>query len=155
MGLGAPRRAGPVGLWRIVGASRLILSPVVTMRRMLLWISSGLKSLCGSIQAPASIPATLSPARHSGSTATPPAAPSPTTATSTGFRLMAILFASPRRPTNRLGRFIHALHIRRSREPRTGIANDVPSLASDVAAIVRIAEGALHCVRSSGVEERL
>src|SRR5580658_7964849 len=111
MGLGPPRRAVAVGLLRMVGASRRILLPVVTMPRILLWISSALKSLCGSIQVPASMPATSRPARHSGSTATPPAAPNPTTATSTGLRVMATLLISPGGSTIRLGLLVHPLHV--------------------------------------------
>src|SRR5277367_6464406 len=155
IGLGPPRRACPVGLLRIVGASRRILLPVVINPRVLLWISSALKSLCGSIHVPASIPATFKPARHNGSTATPPAAPNPTTATSTGLRLMAISIVPPRRPAIRLGLLVHPLHVRRSRGPRAGITNDVPSLAIDIAAVMRIAERALHGIRSRRVEEPL
>ena len=102
MGCAAACRAGIDRDWCETWESRpRAFDPEVTRPRTLLWISSGLK-LCGSIQVPASIPATLRPARASGSTATPPAAPSPTTATSTGFKVIissqysVLSFQSPR-----------------------------------------------------------
>src|SRR5512132_1381899 len=92
MGCALPRVVGPVRPLRVVGISPRTLLPVVTRPRTLLKISSAWKNLPGSlvIHVPASMPATLSPARASGSTATPPAAPRPTTTTSTGLLLMAI-----------------------------------------------------------------
>src|SRR5271169_3119200 len=131
IGLGPPRRACPVGLLRMVGASRRILLPVVINPRVLLWISSALKSLCGSIHVPASIPATFNPARASGSTATPPAAPNPTTATSTGLRLMAMILTAMALPVCRvvigLDVRAHLLIVLRSRETWPRILDQVPT----------------------------
>src|ERR1700734_1591831 len=93
IGCVAACRALASGLVRKVGISFLALGTVVTRARTLLCISSGLKFFAGAIHVPASMPATFNPARASGSTATPPAAPNPTTATSTGFRLMAMVFS--------------------------------------------------------------
>src|SRR5579863_4115628 len=101
------------------------------------------------------MPATLSPARASGSTATPPAAPNPTTATSTGLRLMATMFCSPRRPMIRLGRSVHLLHIRGGCETRSGILDQIPSSEILVAAVVRIAEHAFERQPARASEERL
>src|SRR5215472_11172926 len=84
------RRADEDGPSRTVGTSRFAFGTDVRSPRTLLCSSSG-RNVRGSIQVPASSPATFSPARASGSTATPPAAPSPITETSTGFRLIAIL----------------------------------------------------------------
>src|SRR5579862_7083525 len=89
MGWICARRVGDDSLSRTVGTSRFALGTEVRSPRTLLCSSSGWK-LFGSIQVPASSPATLRPARESGSTATPPAAPRPITATSTGFKLIAI-----------------------------------------------------------------
>src|ERR1700682_1871831 len=90
MGWICARRVGEDGPSRTVGTSRFALGTDVRSPRTLLRSASG-RNVRGSIQVPASSPATLRPARASGSTATPPAAPSPITATSTGFKLIAIL----------------------------------------------------------------
>src|SRR5690242_11989333 len=90
MGWICARRVGDEGPSRTVGTSRFALGTDVSSPRTLLWSSSG-RNVRGSIHVPASSPATLRPARASGRTATPPAAPSPITTTSTGFRLIAIL----------------------------------------------------------------
>src|ERR1700674_3652253 len=89
------------------------------------------------------MPATFKPARVSGSTAKPPAPPKPTTATSTGFRLMAILYA-PRRNAVGLGLDIHPLVFRTCRRARAGIADQIPSGEIPVAAIVGISEHAFE-----------
>ena len=74
---------------RCVGTSRLAFWTAIGQSRTLLRISSGAKSFFDS-QVPASRPTTSMPACANGSTATPPAAPRPTTTTSVGFSLIAI-----------------------------------------------------------------
>src|SRR5437899_10798984 len=118
-------RLGDEGPSRTVGISRFAFCTDVSNPRTLLWISSGRK-LRGSIQVPASMPATLRPARARGRTATPPAAPRPTTATSTGLRLMAIL-RSVRRAAKGLRHFLQLLIVGGDGEARAGIAEEVPA----------------------------
>src|SRR5262249_44963263 len=122
----------------------------VTSRRTLLKISSGRK-LCGSIHVPASIPATFIPARHNGSTATPPAAPSPITATSTGLRLTAMI-ASVCRSSIRFGTRLQRLIFRRDGAGRAGIANQAPPREARVPAVVRIGEHAFESQASNARE---
>src|SRR5947207_2467935 len=118
---------------------------------MLLWISSGRK-LRGSIQVPASMPATLRPARAKGSTATPPAAPSPITATSTGFRLVAMFASIERLPVRRGGR-LHTLVLGPHGHLRAGITDEIPAGEVFVAAVGGIAEHAFEREPARAVEE--
>ena len=134
MGWICARRDGDDGPSRTVGTSRFALGTEVRSPRTLLCSSSGRK-VRGSIHVPASNPATLRPARASGRTATPPAAPRPITATSTGFRLIAILafvyyphnravkynrpYAQPRTRTPATPPASHCIDRRRRRKPQT------------------------------------
>src|SRR5579883_570673 len=142
MGWMEPRRTTPEGLLRTVGTSRFAFGTEVSRPRTLLCSSSGLK-LCGSIQVPASIPAIFKPARASGSTATPPAAPRPITATSTGFRLMAIVRPQSR-PAVRLDCDFHLLVFGRDGNARPGIADHLPAAEVGISAVVGIAEHAFQ-----------
>src|SRR5258708_283611 len=114
------RRVGWPGPVRNVGISPHPLRPVVTMRRMLLCTSSARKSP-GFIQLPASRAAIFKPARASGSTATPAAAPNPPPATSTGFRLVAMVLLPAircvRRFVQRRHRLAHLLIVGGDQEP--------------------------------------
>src|SRR5215469_13424444 len=132
------RRAGVEGSFRTVGTSRLVLGTEVTRPRTLLWISSG-RNDRGSIQPPASMPATFNPERASGSTATPPAAPSPITATSTGFSLM-LMARAVGGLVQRLGQLAHLLVVRTHRQARSRIADQIPAGEILVAAIIRVGE---------------
>src|SRR6185436_3731360 len=110
--------------------------------RTLFRISSGAKSE-GVSQVPASRPITLSPARASGSAATPPTAPRPTMTTSVPGRLIAMTrAASIQARPSRLLRGEHRVVVRgpvrgrdarvqarlvwRDRETHAGIADQVP-----------------------------
>src|SRR5947207_6648232 len=119
---------------------------------MLLWISSGRK-LRGSIQVPASMPATLRPARASGSTATPPAAPRPTTATSTGFRLVAMA-ASVCGCAHGLDRHDNLLLLGGDREPRARIADQIPAGEIPVPAVEGISEHTFERQLANAQEKR-
>src|ERR1700733_4429036 len=155
IGCVAACRALASGLVRNVGISCLALGTVVTRARTLLWISSGLKSLAGSIHVPASMPATFNPARARGRTATPPAAPNPTTATSTGFRLMAmILPVAVSGMVVRLDLHAHLLIGGRSGHARAWVSDQIPSCEILVAAIVGVAEHSFHGQPARSIEKR-
>src|ERR1700722_953812 len=147
-------------LVRKVGISCLALGTVVTRPRTLLWISSGLKSFAGSIHVPASMPATFNPARASGKTATPPAAPSPTTATSTGGRLVAMVWsrAFSGGPVGRvvIGFDFHAhlLIVGRSGKALSRVPEQIPAREILVAAVEGIAEHPFHGETPRAIEER-
>src|SRR5579863_3761090 len=102
------------------------------------------------------MPATFNPARARGSTATPPAAPRPTTATSTGFRLMAMILPgrAVRGVVIRLDLDPHFLIVLRSSEARTWVANQIPTSEILVAPVVRIAEHSLHGEAPGAIEKR-
>src|SRR5689334_9400660 len=149
----APCRAFWSGDVRKVGISSQTFVPVVTRRRTLLWISSALKSL-GCIQLPASSAVTLMPARVRGSTATPAAAPSPTTTTSTGFRLVAMIFSRPiQLLPEGLGRILHALVLGANGEFRAGITDQIPAGEVLVAPVDRIAEHAFEREAAHSIEK--
>src|SRR5215471_18837072 len=90
------------------------------------------------------MPATFRPARAKGSTATPPAAPSPITATSTGLRLMAIFCPSPGREVDGFDGHVHLLFFRGGSQPRAGITDQVPACEILITAVERIAESPLQ-----------
>src|ERR1700677_4133639 len=98
------------------------------------------------------MPATLRPARASGNTATPPAAPSPTTATSTGLRLMAVT-ASIRGTPQRFQRILDLLIVAGCGQARAGIGDQVPSAKLRVAAVVRIRQHAFERQPADAFEE--
>src|SRR5579863_1184214 len=105
------------------------------------------------------MPATLRPARASGNTATPPAAPSPITATSTGFRLTAMFIQCARSrvvcgPAIRLRRCAHLLIFGRHGKTRTGIPDEIPPGEVLVTAVKGIAEHAFEGQAPNAIEER-
>src|ERR1700674_2912764 len=87
-----------------------------------------------------------------GSTATPPAAPSPITATSTGFRLVAMIASIERLPVGR-GGSLHTLVFETHRHLRAGITDEIPAGEILVAAIGGIAEHAFEREAPHAVEE--
>src|SRR5262249_35851760 len=95
-------------------------------------------------------PATFNPARARGRTATPPAAPNPTTATSTGLSLMAMR----RRSAQRLDSLAHLLFIGSDGEARAGIADEVPSGESPIPAVRGVAERAFYCELAQAIKKR-
>src|SRR5580698_11030685 len=106
------------------------------------------------------MPATFKPARASGSTATPPAAPKPTTATSTGFRLMAMALAGSA-AARWIGRVMigldvhaHLLIVGRGGQTRPGISDEIPAREILVAAVVGIAEHAFQGEPPGAIEKR-
>src|SRR5262245_20221793 len=146
---------------RNVGASWLVLCEVsIGQPRTLLRISSGAKSR-RVIAPPASRPITSSPACASGSTATPPAAPSPMTTTSVSLSLVAMFHVSGMLFKTRcrlvetfevVGGLVIGLELagferfligRRHHGPHARVAEQIPSDEIRVAAVVRVAEGAL------------
>src|SRR5215471_18418688 len=100
------------------------------------------------------MPTTFSPARSRGSTATPPAAPNPTTTTSAGFRLMAML-VSPSRPMIGLDLHAHLLILRSNRRPGPRILDQIPPHEVDVSSVVRIPKHPLKSEPAHAREEWL
>src|SRR5262249_49945746 len=114
----------------------------------------------GVSQVPASSPTTSSPARASGSAATPPTAPRPTMTTSVFLRLMAMAAPFYRerhvvigRLANRLGSHRHALVVGAHRQADAGIADEIPADKVGVATVIGIAERALNGVGADEIEE--
>src|SRR6516162_6005881 len=99
------------------------------------------------------MPAIFNPARARGRTAVPPAAPSPTTATSTGFRLVAIMIVAPGGAMIRLDGGTHLLHVGTGGEAWPRITDQIPSSEVLVAAIVRVSEHAFQHEPPRPVEE--
>src|SRR5215831_5648703 len=102
---------GAEALGRWVGISPFAFCADCGQPRKLLRSSSGAKSRAVS-HGPASRPITSSPARASGSTATPPTAPSPTTTTSVFLRLMAMATALQREHRVVIGRLPNRARLR-------------------------------------------
>src|SRR5580692_2142328 len=102
------------------------------------------------------MPAIFRPARASGSTATPPAAPNPTTATSTGFRLMAMLVSGGAVGGVMIGLNLnaHLLVGGGGGQARAGIADQVPAREVLVAPIKWVAKHAFHGETPGAIEER-
>src|SRR5690606_9170141 len=160
--------ASKLMLAREVGISRLALGTAWGQSRRLLRTSSGAKSRVEN-QPPASRPITLSPALTSGSTATPPTAPSPITTTSVLGSSVARIAALRNR-----GRIYRILGVgrhvisrlpagsqspaltdffRRGDDAHTRVANQIPAHKVPVAAVVGVAEGAINRVIAYHVEE--
>src|ERR1700691_3718800 len=99
------------------------------------------------------MPATFRPARARGRTATPPAAPSPITATSTGFRLMAIFCSSPGRQMIGSDGNAHVLIFWGDGLARPGVANQIPARETCVAAVIRVAERAFQSEAAYATKE--
>src|SRR5438105_8990350 len=143
---------GADALGRWVGISLFAFCADCGQPRKLLRSSSGAKSR-GVSHVPASRPTTSSPARASGSAATPPTAPRPTMTTSVFLRLMAMAAPFDRERHVVIGRLAngfrahrHALVIGADSEADAGIADEIPADEIGVAAVIGIAERALDCV---------
>src|SRR5215470_13272704 len=124
---------GAEAFGRWVGISVFAFCADCGQPRKLLRSSSGAKSR-GVSQLPASSPITSSPARASGSAATPPTAPRPTMTTSVFLRLMAMAapFDGERhivigRLANGLRPHRHALVVSADGKPDAGIADEIPA----------------------------
>src|SRR5262245_60810764 len=157
--MGSRGEYGAEALVRCVGISLLAFCDDCGQPRKLLRSSSGAKSR-GVSQLPASRPITSSPARASGSAATPPTAPRPTMTTSVFLRLMAMAAPFDRERHIVIGRLANGLRPRRHAlvlgadgKPDTGIADEIPANEIGVAAVIRIAERALDGVRAQEREE--
>src|SRR5215510_3522964 len=157
--MGSRAELGADALVRWVGISLLAFCDDCGQPRKLLRSSSGAKSR-GVSQLPASRPTTSSPARASGSAATPPTAPMPTMTTSVFLRLMAMTAPFDRerhvvigRLANGLRSHRHALVVSAHRQADAGIADEIPTHEVGVAAIIGIAERALNGVRADEIEE--
>src|SRR5262245_1435956 len=158
--MGSRAELGADALVRWVGISLLAFCDDCGQPRKLFRSSSGAKSR-GVSQVPASRPTTSSPARASGSAATPPTAPKPTMTTSVFLRLMAMAAPFDRehhvvigRLANRLGPHRHALVLGAHRQADAGIADENPADEVGVAPVIGIAERALDRVRAQESEKR-
>src|ERR1051326_4745577 len=100
------------------------------------------------------MPTTFRPARARGSTAVPPPAPRPTTATSQALTLMAIVIGAPGGAVIRRNLHAHLLVFGAGSQSRTGITDEVPSREILVAAVVRIAEHTFEHQPSRPIEKR-
>src|SRR6516165_7207247 len=150
---------GAEALGRWVGISPFAFCADCGQPRKLLRSSSGAKSR-GVSQVPASMPTTSSPDCVSGRAATPPTAPRPTITTSVFFRSVATAaafhrehFVVVRGLTDCRRPHFHPLLVFADRHADARIANQVPSHKIRIAAVVRVAEGALDRVRPDHFEE--
>src|SRR5690554_6695028 len=150
-----------------VGISRLAFGTACGQSRRLLRTSSGAKSRVEN-QPPASRPITLRPALTSGSTATPPTAPSPITTTSVLGSSVAMItsLCDSSRIYRILGVSRHVIgglpaggqppaladFFRTGDDAHTGVADQVPADEVAVATVVGIAEGAVDGVIAHHVE---
>src|SRR5215471_18068344 len=149
---------GAETLGRWVGISPFAFCADCGQPRKLLRNSSGAKSR-GVSQEPASNPITSSPARASGSAATPPTAPSPMMTTSVFLRSMAMGAAFHGEHRVLVCRFayglrrFHALFVLADRHAQAGKTDQVPADEIGVAAVIGIAERALDRMGAHEIEE--